>query len=499
MPAVRPSRALPHYHRRVITRLTPMDLHLRTSTTHTSPFAARGGKLTRGHGRVPPIVSCSSAPGKLILFGEHAVVYGHTAVACALSDLRVFARVAVNESGYISVSVPGDVGVLSVKWPVHVCRNALLGTILAEGATSDAAVPPPVRPDALVKAELQACALSLLADGACANVGSAAQNSVPAVMFLAVGIFARRIFCGQAGESELPGLSIAVTRTTLPIGAGLGSSAALSVALAAALIRANLLLGAAAEGAVDASRDARPPTVAELELINGWAFGAEVLFHGSPSGLDNSVACFGGSLAYSRAPGDGTVSLRQMERTAELRVLVVNTHQPKETARLVAGVRALRDELPTIVDPLLAAVHAVALEAIAAIAADSAALDASAGAGLAAVQRPAELQAGSAALYMRLKRLVTLNHGLLYTLGVSHLSLESVVATAARYGLAAKITGAGGGGCAFVLLPPIASGALDETRVGDVGAVLAAELSNGGFSCFETIIGGAGVLVGAED
>jgi mevalonate kinase len=425
------------------------------------------------------------------------VVYGHTAIACALSDLRVFARVAVTESGYISVSVPGEGGVLSVKWPVHVCRNALRGTVLAGGASA-VTVPPPVRPDALVKAELQACVLSLLADGACADFGSAAHNSVPVVMFLAVGIFACGIFCERDDERELRGLSIAVTHTTLPIGAGLGSSAALSVALAAALVDANLRLAAAAKGAAGISRDACPPSAAELELINGWAFCAEELFHGSPSGLDNSVACFGGSLAYSRVPGGGVGSLRQVERTAELRVLVVNTHQPKETARLVAGVRALRDELPALVDPVLAAVHAVALEALAAMAEDGATAGASSGAAGAAT-REAEAQAGSVALYMRLKRLVALNHGLLYTLGVSHPSLEHVVATAARHGLAAKLTGAGGGGCAFVLLPPIAARASDEARAGDIGAVLAAELSKSGCSCFETTIGGVGVLVGAED
>ena len=32
----------------------------------------------------------ASAPGKVILFGEHAVVHGVTAVAVALSDLRIF-------------------------------------------------------------------------------------------------------------------------------------------------------------------------------------------------------------------------------------------------------------------------------------------------------------------------------------------------------------------------------------------------------------------------
>ena len=45
----------------------------------------------------------SSAPGKVILFGEHAVVYGTTAIATSLTDLRVVASLETISDPVISV------------------------------------------------------------------------------------------------------------------------------------------------------------------------------------------------------------------------------------------------------------------------------------------------------------------------------------------------------------------------------------------------------------
>lgn len=56
-----------------------------------------------------------------------------------------------------------------------------------------------------------------------------------------------------------------------------------------------------------------------------------------------------------------------------------------------------------------------------------------------------------------------------------------------RYGFASKLTGAGGGGCGFTVIPP-------DAAPGDIAA-MCTELQSHGYLCFETSVGGPGVLL----
>ena len=60
------------------------------------------------------MISCS-APGKIYLFGEHAVVYGETAIACAV-ELRTRVRAELNDSIIIQSQI-GRTGIDFEKHP----------------------------------------------------------------------------------------------------------------------------------------------------------------------------------------------------------------------------------------------------------------------------------------------------------------------------------------------------------------------------------------------
>ena len=78
-------------------------------------------------------------------------------------------------------------------------------------------------------------------------------------------------------------------RSAIPIGSGLGSSASISVCLATALLKL---------GGHIPEPDIKKEGV--LKTINEWAYLGEKCIHGNPSGVDNTVATFGGGVVFRK-------------------------------------------------------------------------------------------------------------------------------------------------------------------------------------------------------
>jgi mevalonate kinase len=252
--------------------------------------------------------------------------------------------------------------------------------------------------------------------------------------------------------------SMAVTVTSaLPIGAGLGSSAAFGVCLASSMLYGTAKVELDASGAL-------PPTA--LDLVNKWAFVSEQVIHGTPSGIDNSISTSGGALTFIKGEPPN-----QLASMPNLRVLLVNTRVSRSTKEYVAGVRRKRDTFPTPMNQILDAMDSISKDVC----------------GLLADLKQAQDSAAAdqvAATSTKIEELVELNQHLLNAIGVGHPALDTVCAATKKFGLAAKLTGAGGGGCAFVLIP--------STTVEATMDAVRKELGEDGFDVFETTVGSAG-------
>ncbi|GAB4421412.1 MAG: mevalonate kinase [Anaerolineales bacterium] len=161
-------------------------------------------------------MSQASAPGKIILFGEHAVVYGQPALAVPVTQVHA------------------DVEIETASRP---------------GIWIDA-------PDIDLRANLDALASSHPIAATVVNTFSALGISPhPLPLFL-----------------RERGLNIRIT-SSIPVASGLGSGAAVSVALIRAL----------------AQHLSQPLTAEQVSAI---AYETEKLHHGTPSGIDNTVVTY---------------------------------------------------------------------------------------------------------------------------------------------------------------------------------------------------------------
>ncbi|MFK8052586.1 MAG: hydroxymethylglutaryl-CoA reductase, degradative [Woeseiaceae bacterium] len=232
---------------------------------------------------------------------------------------------------------------------------------------------------------------------------------------------------------ELPKGHIDVS-CQIPFAAGLGGSAALAVVLIRAIAK------------LTGSRF-------EKEQVNEMAFACEKLAHGTPSGVDNTLATFAAPLLFSPSAQQ---RWQDLEIGSSLQFVVAFSGIKGVTSDLVARVAARRERAP------------VAFEAIF----DQ--IDAEVDVCLSALQS-ADLQ--------KLGDSLNLCHGLLNAIGVSHPELEKMVTIARTAGaVGAKLTGAGGGGSVIAICDGNAEAvatalrqARYETRIIDVAPVKPAD------------------------
>ncbi len=172
----------------------------------------------------------ASAPGKIILFGEHAVVYGQPALAVPVMQVHADAEVSDIDRAGIWVNAP-DIGLHE--------KHSRIALDDALGAVINYVIARRAQPDEAISSLNREIASS--------------QKHAP--------------------RNDDKGIEIKIT-STIPLASGLGSGAAVSVAIIRAL---SAHLG-------------QPFTD---EQVNEIAYEVEKIHHGTPSGIDNTVVTYG--------------------------------------------------------------------------------------------------------------------------------------------------------------------------------------------------------------
>lgn len=282
----------------------------------------------------------ASSPGKAILFGEHAVVYGEPAIVTAI-DRRTY--VEVEDSKNIEI-ISEDLEVKGIR----------------------------IRP------------------GKRFETNEDVSFRRASYIFTAIKVLEDEI-------GKINGARVEI-KSDIPIASGLGSSAALVVPLIASL---------AFHSGHELSKD-------EIRKL-GWRVEEEV--QGASSGVDTTIATFGGTILYRRGS--------YKEIRCKVPLVIGFSGKGSSTKRALEEVRRRMRKNPEIIRGIMRGIGQITRKAVIAI-------------------RQNNLE--------DLGELMNLNQGLLYSLGVSSRELDSMIRCSLEAGaMGAKITGAGMGGCVIAI------------------------------------------------
>jgi mevalonate kinase len=281
----------------------------------------------------------ASAPGKIILFGEHAVVYGRPALAVPVTQVHADVEVSDGSRAGIWIDAP-DINL-----------HAELNTLSSDHP-----------------------------------VASVIHNF----------LFLQRV-------SPFPNLEVKIT-STIPVASGLGSGAAVTVALVRAL---SLHLN---------------QSMTEEE-VNAFAYEIETLHHGTPSGIDNTVVTYARPVYFIKGQPIETFKVGD-----PFTIIIGDTGLSAPTKESVAAVRHLWVNDKARWESVFDKIGEISFTARRAI------------------------EAGKSEM---LGELMNENHSLLQKMTVSSPELDRLVQAAQDAGaLGAKLSGGGRGGNMIALVQP---------------------------------------------
>ena len=288
-------------------------------------------------------MSKASAPGKIILFGEHAVVYGQPALAVPVTQVQADVRIEKIFSAGIRINAP----------------NIQLNTRLDSLASSH-------------------------------PLAATVRNTLDALKV-----------------DSLSGVSVLI-RSSIPVASGLGSGAAVSVAIIRAL----------------AEYLKKPLTD---ELVSALTYETEKLYHGTPSGIDNAVVTYAKPVYFVKGRPIETFQVKK-----PFTIVIGDTGVPASTKESVRDVRVQHHKKPERYETLFAAIGSIASTA---------------------------RQLIEKGIPESLGPLMDENHALLRNMKVSSPELDNLVEAARRAGaLGSKMSGGGRGGNMIALAQPKKAG-----------------------------------------